>query len=76
MFFRSFTQKTASLLGVNGWVRNLYDGSVEAVFEGDKPSVEEAVNKCRTGPYGAHVEDVKVEWQPWSGEFRGFSVRY
>jgi acylphosphatase len=76
VFFRAFTRDVASLLGLSGWVKNLHDGSVEAVFEGEKELVEDAIKRCRKGPPGARVEEALVEWKPFSGEFRGFSVRY
>ncbi len=75
VFFRAFTRNVASLLDISGWVRNLYDGSVEAVFEGEKSLVEEAVKRCKKGPPGAYVDEMELEWQPFSGEFQGFSVR-
>jgi len=76
VFFRYETSKAASSLNVNGWVRNLADGRVEAVFEGEKENVEEMVKFCRRGPPGAHVDDVEVKWQTYHGEFSGFEIRY
>lgn len=76
VFFRSRTQELAQRLGVGGWARNLCDGRVEAVFEGEREQVEEMVKFCRTGPSGARVTDVKVNWEPHRGEFSGFKVRY
>ncbi|MDA8173212.1 MAG: acylphosphatase [Nitrospiraceae bacterium] len=76
VFFRSFTQQTAAALDVSGFVKNLPDGSVEAVFEGAEPLVKETLNICRQGPPHASVEDMNIKWEPYSGEFRGFSVRY
>lgn len=63
-------------LGVNGWVINRRDGSVEAVFEGDRDKVESIVRWCHKGPSGAVVDSVDVEWQDYKGEFEGFSVEY
>lgn len=76
VFFRSFTRETARSLGLSGWVKNLPDGSVEAVFEGEKKRIEEAIKRSGKGPDYARVDDVDVSWQPFSGEFRDFSVRY
>lgn len=76
VFFRYGTRDLAVELGVKGWVRNLPDGRVEAVFEGDREKVERMVEFCRTGPPGAIVEDVEVKWEPYKGEFSGFSIRY
>ena len=63
-------------LGLNGWVRNLYDGRVEAMIEGDKTLIEQAVLKCKKGPPGSYVRDVDVTWENFSGDLRGFEVRY
>lgn len=76
VFFRAFTRDVARSLGLSGWVKNLPDGSVEAVFEGEKRKVEEALKRSGNGPDYARVDDVEVNWQPFSGEFRDFSVRY
>lgn len=76
MFFRYETQALAEELGVKGWVRNMSDGRVEAVFEGEKELVERMLEFCRRGPPGAKVEDVQVEWEPHKGEFSGFGIRY
>ncbi len=63
-------------LGLNGWVRNLYDGRVEAVFEGDRTLIERALLECRKGPPGSYVRDVAVDWEDYSGDLEGFEVRY
>lgn len=76
VFFRYETSKVARSLRVNGWVRNLPDGRVEAVFEGEKENVEEMVKFCRQGPPGAQVDNVEVKWEPHRGEFSGFEIRY
>lgn len=76
IFFRYHTQELAQRLGVKGWVRNLRDGRVEAVFEGEREQVEEMVKFCRTGPPGAKVNNVEVKWENYLGEFSGFEVRY
>lgn len=74
VFFRGETAAMARRLGVDGWVRNLPDGRVEALFEGEKESVEKAVEFCRRGPPGAYVQDLDVTWEDWKGEFRGFGI--
>jgi acylphosphatase len=76
VFFRSETRDEAKKLGVKGWVRNLSDGRVEAVFEGEEKSVKELVEFCRRGPPGARVTDVDLIWENYAGEFRNFEVRY
>jgi len=76
VFFRSETQDEASRRNVSGWVRNLPDRRVEAVFEGERDDVERLIEFCRRGPPGARVKEVKVRWESYTGEFRGFRVRY
>ena len=76
VFFRSSTQDEAIRLGLTGWVRNCPDGSVEAVFEGDKKVIEEIIKWCHKGPPWARVNEVKVTWEPYQGEFVRFSVVY
>lgn len=76
VWFRQSTKDEAMRLGVAGWVRNLPDGSVEAVFEGEKKKVEEIVGWCHRGPSGAQVAKVDVSWAPFTGEFFHFDIRY
>lgn len=74
VFFRAETRDRARSLGLAGWVRNVPDGTVEAVFEGDEERVESMVDWCRRGPGGARVEEVEVAWTEPEGE-GGFSIR-
>ncbi len=76
VFFRSETRHEARLRGVTGWVRNLPDGRVEAVFEGEEEAVKELIEFCRRGPPGARVVKVDVKWENYTGEFRSFEIRY
>jgi len=76
VFFRYETKRIALRLGVSGWIRNLPDGRVEAVFEGEKSDVEKMIRFCHVGPPGAIVKNVKVIWEQPAGEFRGFQIRY
>ena len=76
VFFRMETQRAAERYGVDGWVRNRRDGSVEAVFEGEKKEVDAVLNWCREGPARAVVHDVVVEWHEYTGEFGGFDITY
>ena len=76
VFFRSETEYEAVKRNVCGWVRNLPDGRVEAVFEGEKEAVEELVEFCRRGPRGARVSNVEVQWEEYAGEFKGFRIKY
>jgi acylphosphatase len=74
VFFRGATQEVARARGVDGWVRNLPDGRVEAVFEGAPAAVEALVEFCRRGPRGARVEAAEVRDEP-PESLRGFSIR-
>lgn len=74
VYFRQSTAREASASGVSGWVRNLPDGSVEAVFEGSPAAVERAVESARTGPARASVTSCDVTWEPPEGE-TGFRIR-
>lgn len=74
--FRYFTKTNARELGVDGWVKNLPDGRVEAVFEGERNAVEELVDRCRKGPRSARVADLQVEWSEPSQEYDSFRVAY
>jgi len=76
VFFRSETRHEANRRKVTGWVRNLRDGRVEAVFEGEKDAVEKLIEFCRTGPPGARVTKVEVSWEEYTGEFKDFLMRY
>jgi acylphosphatase len=73
VFFRDSVRRLAEQHGVNGFVRNTYDGTVEAVFEGEADSVERLVAFCRRGPRGAEVERVDVQEEAPEG-LAGFRV--
>jgi acylphosphatase len=73
--FRYFIEARASAEGVHGWVRNLPDGRVEALVEGDEESVDRVEAAARRGPPSADVEDVVVEMTVPSGRATGFSIR-
>jgi len=74
--FRAYTRSQATALGVKGWVRNLPDGTVEALLEGEKKKVEEMIAWCRQGPSGARVLQVDITREPCRGEFKQFEIRY
>jgi acylphosphatase len=74
VWFRESCREQAHALGLTGWVRNLADGRVEAVFEGPGAAVERAVAWCRQGPRRARVDDVEITIEPPVGE-SGFHVR-
>ena len=76
VFFRAHTRDEARKLGLKGWVRNVPDGRVEAVFQGDPGAIEAAIDWCRTGPPFASVMEVEVTWEPVSAYQDIFEVRY
>ncbi len=76
VYFRYETRDQAIALGVNGWVRNRPDGSVEAVFEGDRDKVEKLIKWCRQGPPMASVSDVQIRWEDYSDEFSSFKIEF
>jgi acylphosphatase len=72
--FRQYAVAEAQRLGVTGWVRNLPDGRVEALAEGDKEAVDALLAWCRHGPRLARVDELKVSWEPHRGEFVDFQI--
>ncbi|WP_276301640.1 acylphosphatase [Halorussus lipolyticus] len=74
VYYRANTRDTAREKGVSGWVKNLADGRVEAVFEGPEERVEEMVEWCHTGSPSADVDDVEVEYDDPEDE-DGFRIR-
>jgi acylphosphatase len=76
VFFRATTKGKADSLNVTGYVRNLPDQRVEAVFEGDEEAVKMLIEFCRHGPRGAMVTDVELTWGSPTDEFSEFEIRY
>jgi len=74
--FRASAREQARTTGVEGWVRNLDDGRVEAVFEGPDTAVKLMINWCHSGPRSASVEHVDVEWEQPTGQERGFRIAW
>ena len=76
VFYRSNTRKKALELGLKGWVRNLPDGRVEAVVEGEENQVDRLIQWCRRGPPSAVVTGLEVEKETPKGEFETFRVSF
>jgi acylphosphatase len=76
VWFRARTREMARGLRLRGWVRNRPDGTVEAVFEGERQPVMQAVAWCYRGPDLAQVDSVDVDWREPTGEFTAFDVRW
>jgi len=72
--FRYHARLTAISLGVAGWVRNLPDGRVELVAEGEDDAVQALIDWCHEGPPAARVTTVQVSPEPWTGELSGFRI--
>lgn len=75
VFFRDSTRQKARELGLSGWVRNLPDGRVEALFEGPSNRVRQAVQWCEDGTLEAGVENVDADFGEARGDLEGFEVR-
>ena len=74
VFYRHTTAKRAQDRGLTGWVRNLPDGRVEVLLEGEESDVRDVVEWCRSGPAHATVENVDVEWQPPLSDSSAFKI--
>jgi acylphosphatase len=72
--FRHHTCRRALELGVTGWVRNLPDGAVEGLFEGDDGAVASLVEWCRSGPPAARVDQLDIRKGHYIGEYDGFAI--
>jgi acylphosphatase len=76
VWFRASTQEVAIKEGVNGWVRNTYDGAVEVYVEGAPDAVQRFLQWCYHGPVGARVDHIDVEEIPSPEGIEGFKIRY
>lgn len=76
VFFRQALKAVARKNNVFGWVRNLRDGRVEAVVEGDSLSVSYVVEWCHAGPAHAKVDDLDIKSEAYTGEYSKFEVLY
>jgi acylphosphatase len=76
VFFRDFTRRWASSLGLTGLVRNRDDGCVEIFAEGEESRIESLVAKVREGPTHARVDDLDISWEAPSGEYTDFRISY
>ena len=72
--FRQFVRKSAEQTGVKGWVRNLEDGRVEAVLQGEKEDIEKMIQLCNKGPFLAEVKSVDVIWEDGKEQFDTFEI--
>ena len=74
VFFRQFCKENADKLNLKGFVRNLENGDVELVLEGDNDAIDKMIELCRQGPAHSMIKDVEVQERKWGGEFLDFRV--
>ena len=74
--FRAFVWRNARSLGLKGYVRNLPDGTVEVVAEGDEQALRKLIDLCWRGPAFARVDSVSERWEDPEGEFEDFSIAW
>ena len=74
--FRATAEETATGLGVTGWVKNVRDGRVETLVEGDEEPLLRFLESIRTGPMRNFIQSVEVHWSEATGEFSEFEIRY
>jgi acylphosphatase len=72
--FRYFVRHQAAQLAVTGWVRNLHDGRVEAIAEGERAILDQFITAIRKGPRGSQVDTTEITWSEAAGEFSGFEI--
>ncbi len=76
VFFRAYTRDAAHTIGVTGWVRNLPDGRVEAVFEGEPDKVERMIEWCRKGSPMSRIESVDLLEEIYTGDFDRLAITH
>ncbi len=76
VFFRDYTRRWALSLGLTGWVKNLWDGRVEVVAEGEEEGIQALLARLREGPPGARVDNVAVTWEEYKAEFSDFRIAW
>ena len=74
--YRYFAQRWAGALSLSGWVRNLPDGRVEVLAEGEKEVLERFAERLREGPRMAVVDDLELSWEEPAGESGGFRIEF
>lgn len=74
--YRYNTQKKAEELGLIGWVRNEQDGTVKIIVQGEEEDLQKLIDWCKNGPEFAKVEEIVVNWQKPTEEFKSFEIKY
>ena len=73
--FRYFVARNADRFNIRGYVKNLYNGDVEIVAEGERGSIEMLIKEVKVGPRSAQVADCIIEWANPANSFKGFEIR-
>jgi acylphosphatase len=76
VFFRENTRKKAAEFKLSGFVKNLPNGKVEAVFEGEQEKIEKIIQWIKKGPEVAQIENIEIDWQDYKEEFKNFEIRH
>lgn len=76
VFFRASTKQTADVLGIKGWVKNMPDGTVETLAEGESKELEKFIEWCKNGPANANVTGIDINNDIATGEFDNFKIVY
>lgn len=74
VFYRASCQEVAQRLGLNGWVKNLSDGNVEALAQGEKEKIEKLIAWCKKGPSGAVVSNLDINWETVVKQITSFKI--
>ncbi|MBE0460322.1 MAG: acylphosphatase [Candidatus Aminicenantes bacterium] len=74
--FRDYIRQYAGSFNLTGWVKNLVNGRIEALVEGEKEKIEHLIGKMKEGPPLSWVNDVEVEWEQYKGEFSDFRITW
>ena len=74
--FRFWVERQAKMFSIVGWVKNLYNGSVKIVAEGEEEDLQKLIDLCYTGSESTSVSNIKVKWRKYQKEFRRFEIRY
>ena len=74
--FRFFAVRKAQEYGLKGWVRNTFEGTVESEVEGEKNLILDYIKDLKTGPGGAKVKDVQVEWKEFKNKYSDFQITW
>lgn len=76
VFYRDFTRRQAKRLNLTGWVRNLLDGRVEVLAEGEEEELKKLIEELKKGAPGAKVQEIKINWEEPTFEFDDFEIIY